>query len=92
MKREQKEHQAQQISLIHDYKDVFGTKAGERVLADLEHESSFEAAAISSVGMIDTNRLIYSEARRILILYIRAKIKYKFSKDRPTKVKEKDDG
>ncbi len=85
MRREEKEHLALQKALINDYKDVFGTKSGLRVLADLEHEAGYDMGSICPVGPIDTNRVIYDEARRILILYIHSKTKHKLN-DRPSKV------
>lgn len=71
-KQETKEQKLQKLR--NDYKEVFESKAGERVLKDImEYCHVLEPL----VGSIDTNNIIIREARRDVALTILQKLKWK---------------
>lgn len=60
--------------LLIDYKEVFNSEAGKRVLRDIERKTTFGRPAIPAGGPIDVNSLIRDEAQRSMFLYILKKI------------------
>lgn len=60
--------------LLMDYKEVFGTEAGKRVLHDIERLTTFGRSSVSPGKPIDVNKLIYDEGQRSMFLYIVKKI------------------
>jgi hypothetical protein len=64
----------QKKQLIVDYKQTFLTPQGQRVLEDLERKTTLHRSSVKPGQPIDTNRLIYDEAQRSMILYILQKM------------------
>jgi len=62
------------IQLLRDYKNVFNSDAGRRVLDDLKKATTLGCRAIPAGISIDTNWLIYDEAQRVFVLDILAKL------------------
>lgn len=56
--------------LVYDYKQVFETEAGLRVLADLRKRCPLMSDAINPSGGIDVNKLIFLEGQRSVLLHI----------------------
>jgi hypothetical protein len=55
---------------IIDYKHVFNTEEGKRVLTDLRRMCPFLAESIAASRGIDVNRLLYLEGQRSVLLHI----------------------
>lgn len=53
-----------------DFQETFGTKAGERVLEHLIVWSTMRISSVESTGKVDTNRLLFNEGKRVVILWI----------------------
>jgi len=62
--------------LTKDYKDVFSTEAGQRVLMDLVREGSF----LQNTFKGDVNGMLLKEGKRNMVLYILSIIKTDLSK------------
>lgn len=71
-----------QKQLIMAYKTAFSTDAGKMVLDDLKKKGNLNRSHFvpSATGEINTNLLIYDEARRALVLGILAKVDYVIDK------------
>lgn len=78
---EQLDSRAKQLIL--DYKTAFMSDAGVRVLEDLIKKSTINRTVVSGDPSvpIDTNRLIYSEGQRSVLLYIQSKINHEPTKE-----------
>lgn len=63
MKKDQKQR-------IMDFKGVFGSEAGERVLEHLISQTTTRISSIKPDVVIDVNRLLVEEGKRKVILYI----------------------
>ncbi len=74
--------------LIIDYRTVFGTPSGLRVLHDLEVKTIFSRTAFPRTKPIDVNTLIEQEANRSMFVYILKQIEREPDK----KVKEVNNG
>lgn len=72
--------------LLIDYKEVFGTEAGNRVLHDIERKTTFSHSSVSGFGQVNVERLIYDEGQRAMFLYIIKKI-HSIPKEKERKVK-----
>lgn len=71
--------------LVMDYHNTFGSEHGKRVLADLKRLSTIDRPAMSpKPSPIDTNRLIYDEAQRSLVLYIIKNVETTLDEKKPT--------
>ena len=64
------EKRVEQEQLLIDYKEVFGSEAGKRVLKDLESKTTFGFSIFPLQRVPDTNALYWSEAQRIMFVYI----------------------
>jgi len=60
--------------LVMTYKRCFATEDGKRVLADLKRLTTFATPAILPSRGVDTNKLIYDEAQRCVVLAIVAMV------------------
>jgi hypothetical protein len=60
----------QKKQLIIDYKQVFLTPQGERVLEDLTKKTSLKRTTIPESGPINKDRILVEEGKRLMILYI----------------------
>ncbi len=76
--------------LKRDYQGTFGTAEGKRVLDDLIKRSTIKVSSISpdKKTPIDTNRLVYDEGQRALILYIQWMLEEKTHDERPKTAKD----
>jgi hypothetical protein len=64
------DREEQKKQLIIDYKQTFNTETGKRVLNDLKRKTTLHRSSVRPEKPIDTNRLVYDEAQRSMILYI----------------------
>ena len=64
------EKRADPDQLVIDYRTVFGTPSGLRVLHDLEVKTIFSRSAFPRSKPIDVNILIEQEAQRSMFVYI----------------------
>ena len=81
------EKRADPDQLVIDYRTVFGTPSGMRVLHDLEVKTIFSRSAFPRSKPIDVNILIEQEAQRSMFVYILKQIERE-----PKKVKEVNNG
>ena len=81
------EKRAEPDQLVIDYRTVFGTPSGLRVLHDLEVKTIFSRSAFPRSKPIDVNILIEQEAQRSMFVYILKQIERE-----PKKVKEVNNG
>jgi len=65
--------------LIYDYKNVFGSEAGKRVLKDLEKFCFYKQPTFN--GTSDTNIMIMREGQRSIYLYIQARLEKEIDKN-----------
>lgn len=56
--------------LLIDYKEVFNTEVGKRVLHDLDRKTTFSRPSITRTKAIDPYLVVYDEAQRSMFLYI----------------------
>lgn len=57
--------------LIRDYAFVFGSPEGQRVLDDLRKKTpTFMLSGLQANPTLDTNRMMYLEGQRSVLLYI----------------------
>lgn len=56
--------------MIIDFLTAFGTESGKRVLAKLRGLTTYNHSSILPNSTIDTNRLVYDEGQRAVIIYI----------------------
>ncbi len=78
--------------LIMDMQGTFGTEEGKRVLAKLVSLTTYGKSGIKSDGPIDTNRLIYDEGQRAVVLYILNMLAKDPHKEKQLKAQESDNG
>ena len=81
------EKRADPDQLVIDYRTVFGTPSGMRVLHDLEVKTIFSRSAFPRSKPIDVNILTEQEAQRSMFVYILKQIERE-----PKKVKEVNNG
>lgn len=79
----------QEKQLIQDFKESFDSDGGKRVLAKLVSLSTFYRSSISSDRnkVIDTNRLIYDEGQRAVLIYIHNQLNKDIGKPKQKGVK-----
>ena len=56
--------------MLIDYKEVFNTEAGKRVLKDLESKTTFGYGVFPRSKPIDPSAIVWSEAQRVMFVYI----------------------
>ncbi len=56
--------------LLIDYKEVFGSEAGKRVLKDLESKTTFGFSVFPLQKVPDNDSLRWAEAQRVMFVYI----------------------
>ncbi len=65
-----KEKKVEPEQLLIDYKEVFGTEAGKRVLKDLESKTTFGNGVFPRTKAIDPYAIVWAEAQRVMFVYI----------------------
>jgi hypothetical protein len=79
--------------LIRDFRFAFGSPEGKRVLEDLRHRAMMiDMSAVELDKHLNTNGVMFNEGRRSVLLYIYKMIESDPYKDRPSTVKENEDG
>lgn len=60
----------EQEQLLIDYKEVFNTEAGKRVLHDLESKTTFGNGVFPTSKVPKPNAVLWAEAQRVMFVYI----------------------
>jgi len=66
--RERKKTEYEQLLI--DYKEFFNTESGKRILKDLESKTTFGYAVFPRTKVPDPNAVLWSEAQRVMFVYI----------------------
>ena len=72
--------------IIKDFKSVFDNPTGKRVLDHLISKTTLKRTVVAKT--IDTNRLLYDEGQRVMMLYILKMINTNPYEQRQEKAKE----
>lgn len=73
--------------LIIDYQKTFNSEEGKRVLTDLRRRCPFLTDSIAVTSGIDTNKLVYNEGQRSVLLHIYKMLRRDPNAEAPSKVK-----
>ena len=67
--------------------NAFTSEGGKRVLVKLRSLTTYDRSSIRPNEPIDTNRLIYDEGQRAVIIYIMKQLRKDLHKDKQTEAR-----
>jgi len=74
--------------IIEDYKAVFGTDSGRRVLEHMKVRAGVNWCRVSKVAPIEANRVIWNESQRAFVLGTIQNVEFDFTSEPVKEEKE----